>query len=552
MKKIKCNKSEFIFKMFKREKISYLIIILVIVINITTAQNTLELEWVREYTGDFEVQEASGLAVDDSGNVIVGITSFDTISNDGITLQKYNTNGDLLWMQKYEGDFEPGNSISNDKLQDITIDNNNNIYLAGRSDFCQSDPYEAYTSFLTFKYNSNGEILWLSEFTIDTLRTGWYWPYTIAVDSSNNVYVGGNFEKGIILKYNSSGNLVWKTDVDFTTYIDNMLLDEYSNIYIYKSDIGCAKYDSNGVLQWKTITDSLNEGVGAIGMTIDNDRNIYLTGIKKYNRNTAAIYTAKYNQNGIRQWIKKYGGEEYYYYVGNHIFVDNHGNSYISGHFFSSSISDNQFITIKYDSSGNEIWVNKFDGPSNTSCQLFDMAMDNKNSVYITGRVYNSYIDHLVLVKYDTNGDLLYEGYYVESSLNTKGHDIEIDNNNNVFLIGESWKSGLKTIVLKYIQTPLSGNETNNIIPHTPRLNQNYPNPFNSSTSISYYLPKNMYVNITIYDLLGRKIKRIVDEKKQAGNYKFTFITDNLSSGIYIYRLQADEFNITRKLLLIK
>lgn len=83
-------------------------------------------------------------------------------------------------------------------------------------------------------------------------------------------------------------------------------------------------------------------------------------------------------------------------------------------------------------------------------------------------------------------------------------------------------------------------------------LAQNFPNPFNPSTIISYQLPTNGYVTLKIYDLLGQEIATLVNEQKSAGKYEVKFDAGNLASGVYIYRIQAGEFNASKKLMLLK
>ena len=83
-------------------------------------------------------------------------------------------------------------------------------------------------------------------------------------------------------------------------------------------------------------------------------------------------------------------------------------------------------------------------------------------------------------------------------------------------------------------------------------LSQNYPNPFNPTTTISYQLPEKSIVTLKVYDILGREIAELVNESKEAGNYKVTFDASNLSSGIYYYQIKAGNFVQSRKMLLIK
>jgi len=89
-------------------------------------------------------------------------------------------------------------------------------------------------------------------------------------------------------------------------------------------------------------------------------------------------------------------------------------------------------------------------------------------------------------------------------------------------------------------------------IPSNFELYQNYPNPFNPSTSIQYSLPKTSKVTLKIFDSLGREIQTIVDEVKSPGKYSVRFSSQNLSSGVYFYRLQADDFQETKKIIFEK
>jgi hypothetical protein len=82
-------------------------------------------------------------------------------------------------------------------------------------------------------------------------------------------------------------------------------------------------------------------------------------------------------------------------------------------------------------------------------------------------------------------------------------------------------------------------------------LEQNYPNPFNPSTTIAYGLPVATEVKLGVYDVLGREVSVLVQEKRSAGVHKVTFEGRGLSSGVYFYRLTAGNFIQTRKLLLL-
>ena len=93
---------------------------------------------------------------------------------------------------------------------------------------------------------------------------------------------------------------------------------------------------------------------------------------------------------------------------------------------------------------------------------------------------------------------------------------------------------------------------TGNKIPSKFTLGQNYPNPFNPTTNIEYSVPKNIFVSLKVYNLLGQEVATIFSGNQKAGNYIATFDGTGLASGIYLYRLQSDNISLTKKFILMK
>ena len=83
-------------------------------------------------------------------------------------------------------------------------------------------------------------------------------------------------------------------------------------------------------------------------------------------------------------------------------------------------------------------------------------------------------------------------------------------------------------------------------------LDQNYPNPFNPTTVVSSQLPVTSDVRLVVYDVLGREMAILVNERRAAGTYKDSFDASGLASGIYLYRLTAGSFVRTRKMILVR
>ena len=96
----------------------------------------------------------------------------------------------------------------------------------------------------------------------------------------------------------------------------------------------------------------------------------------------------------------------------------------------------------------------------------------------------------------------------------------------------------------------ITGNENN--APETFRLYQNYPNPFNAKSKIKYQISRTGPVKIQVYDILGRVIESLLNEKKNPGQYELIFDAADLPSGTYFYRMETEGYIETRKMILIK
>jgi hypothetical protein len=110
------------------------------------------------------------------------------------------------------------------------------------------------------------------------------------------------------------------------------------------------------------------------------------------------------------------------------------------------------------------------------------------------------------------------------------GRDVQINGQDTLeFMIGD--KTGLtwrKQVIVRYTA------------PEAFALEQNFPNPFNPTTTIYYQLPADSHVSIIIYDLLGREVRRLVDETKEAGYHEERFSASGIASGVYFYRMTAE------------
>jgi hypothetical protein len=119
---------------------------------------------------------------------------------------------------------------------------------------------------------------------------------------------------------------------------------------------------------------------------------------------------------------------------------------------------------------------------------------------------------------------------------------------------GSEWGSEFRTLELM----PLTSvNDKNVSIPNQFSLSQNYPNPFNPSTKINFDLPVSAKVKIDVINVIGQKVKTLVDANYNAGSHELNFDASELSSGIYVYKIDAvgqngQKFSSSKKMILLK
>lgn len=106
--------------------------------------------------------------------------------------------------------------------------------------------------------------------------------------------------------------------------------------------------------------------------------------------------------------------------------------------------------------------------------------------------------------------------------------------------------------IIKTGSLAVSVDETDHALPSSFELHQNFPNPFNPATVIRFELPERVPVVLTVYDVLGRAVRTLANTTLNAGRYQLTFDASGLSSGVYLYRLQAGSTVVNRRMTLLK
>lgn len=108
------------------------------------------------------------------------------------------------------------------------------------------------------------------------------------------------------------------------------------------------------------------------------------------------------------------------------------------------------------------------------------------------------------------------------------------------------------SVMTAIIGLPTGVQEPITVLPSEYKLSQNDPNPFNPVTNIKYQIPKDAFVSIKVYNMVGQEVAVLVNEFKRAGEYSYDFSGANLTTGVYFYRMISGDFSQTKKMMLIK
>lgn len=224
---------------------------------------------------------------------------------------------------------------------------------------------------------------------------------SIAADNFGNVIVTGSStgtgseDDYLTIKYNSSGDQLWYIRYNGTGNSNDqpvkILVDDFDNSYVTGSsfgdgtndDIATVKYDSSGVELWSIRYNGiLNGNDGANSIAIDHNGNVFVTGYHSITAFNRGYITLKYNSSGILQWSAPSSGSSEAFDIK----VDGDGNSYITAVLHGSFGFFDDIFVIKYDSSGNYLWGNGYNGPSQSDDFPFAISLDHLDNVFVTGR----------------------------------------------------------------------------------------------------------------------------------------------------------------------
>ncbi len=336
---------------------------------------------------------ATAIALDASGNVYVTGKSKGTTSNYDYATVKYNSAGVQQWAVRYNG---PANGI--DEAATLSVDNTGNVFVTGTSAGITSG-----TDYATIKYNSSGVQQWVSRY--NGLGNGNDVSTSLVLGAGNRVFVSGT-AKGlttnndiVTLRYNAStGATMWTRISNGTASLDEQSFAMVTNgtdaficgrtqIAATNSDYFLSRINGNtGVNIWTSTYDGYGMNDIASSLIIDGSGNIVETGISR-NISTSEYHTVKYNSSGVQQWVGKYNIGITTYAVTPKIAVDPFNYYYVCGETLNGTNTD--FALLQYTTSGIHNWTETHNGAVNGNDAATDMVVDNFARIYVTGQTYN-------------------------------------------------------------------------------------------------------------------------------------------------------------------
>ncbi len=424
-------------------RLAWLLVLLTSLTQLAVAQNQFEA-WKRSYNGSGGGDDdGRRVAVDGAGNVYVGGTAV-TTTNGNTTrdffVRKYDAAGATLWTRLYNTGFN-----WDENLRDMSVDGPGNVYLTG-----SARPLNGNASFLTVKYNASGTFQWAKTYNGSNEFST---PNDMSLDGAGNLYVAGVLNNQFLtIKYTTSGTQVWAKlfSNGANTYNEarGVGWDANGNVYTggassssgegFYDDYTLVKYNASGTQQWVRRYDGSpgangNDRIEAL--TMDASANIYVTGSSEGIGTQDDYATVKYSPAGTLLWAKRYNNGGYDQAAA--IVRDNANNIYVTG-FSEAASGENDFYTIKYNSSGTQQWARRFDGANNYAGDDYAKAVrvDGSGNVYVTGYGSNSANDDWLTVKYNSAGTLQWNQRFQTAGGTEQAYSLALDNSGNVYVAG--------------------------------------------------------------------------------------------------------------------
>ncbi len=361
------------------------------------------------------------------------------------------------WTTNYAGSANAG-----DYLQATVLDGQGNVYVTGYAKESASGNYD----YVTLKYNSSGNRLWRAVY--DGLG-GDDQAKALAVDAAGNVYVTGSSKSNgwdyATVKYDSNGNQLWVARYNGTANKDDqacaVAVDAYGNVVVTGASKGSGdhynyvtiKYDTTGNQLWLArYIGPGNAEDDAKAVALDQAGNVYVTGQSKGSGTDFDYATVKYSSAGTQLWAARYDGPSGSADHATALALDSGGNVFVTGDSIDKS---SDYATIKYDASGNQLWVSRYDGPAGKNDFAVALALDKSGDVFVTGasEAGGGKSDYAT-IKYSPTGTQLWAQRY-DFGDDDEATAIALDPSDDVYVTGASKASatGYDIATVKYLGT---------------------------------------------------------------------------------------------------
>jgi uncharacterized delta-60 repeat protein len=340
--------------------------------------------------------------------------------------------------------------------QSIVLDSSGNIYVCG-----YQTPADQYLQLA--KYNAGGTIQW--QVSLNTISGENLSGLSLKLDSSNNIYVAGNYSATgpisymAIVKYNSSGTLQWQNKYGTSVIVrgNYIALDSSSNVYLCgttgtNNQLAVVKYNSSGTEVWKQEITAASGATQGLGIALDSSNNVYIGGYISPSTQVQ-MYLIKLNSAGTLQWqVILYDFATSTNANINAVTVDSANNIYVCG-VSAANGAGNDMQLAKYNSSGTLQWQKSLGAASTDSGAA--LVTDASNNVYVCGRTVIS-TNEVLIAKYNSSGTIQWQRSLGGSGLEL-GLGITVDTT-NVYICGRS--DGLGTTDFLIANLPSDGTKT--------------------------------------------------------------------------------------------
>ncbi|UCE65760.1 MAG: T9SS type A sorting domain-containing protein [Candidatus Zixiibacteriota bacterium] len=405
---------------------------------------------------------------------------------------------------------------------------------------------------LLLKTDSSGDWLWIRSYDFSGEDVG---RSVEILEDGGFILTGVAGDSCTLLRTDSLGNEIWHTNLDSgygrairVTSDGNFIIAGYKIVGGSSYQIYIAKAGSDGSLIWsKTYGGNEPEMAWDIRETPDGGF-IILGWTESFGNGLADIYLLKTDSSGDTLWTRTYGNA--YNDEGRSIIVKDDGGFVLAGK-LSQDLDNYDISVINADSDGIEIWSDSYiqDGISVAN----SIIPASGGGYVITGMKFDSKFSSFIM-KIRADGDSLWTKMLIDSTGNLYCRSIVQTEDGGYVIAGyHQIPNHGNDVFLCKLAPDITGTEDEiTSLPDNITLQQNYPNPFNANTTISFRLAKPQNINLSVYDLLGRKVEVLLKGFIGAGNHKIKFDAGTYPSGLYFYRLEANNYSDTRMMLLLK